>query len=216
MSSKVIVLGTMHDSEGVCNASSLLQIVHEISPKTIYFEASEAKYPQMLKAVDHFNTPEIQVLRKIEKESTIEVKPVDLDNDPFDGRLEAMLELFPKHVPDYKYASLIQRNEAIRLGFRFLNSSDNDKINSDKAAMESIFIDKVQDDFLMKTYSDWLEWNDQRENYWISKIHEHCSNKIGTTLLLVGSAHRIRLKEKIVKMKSQDQSIADWEFNYFG
>lgn len=171
----------------------------------------------MLKAVDYFNTPEIQVLRKIEKESAIGIKPVDLDDDPFDGRLEAMLELFPRHVPDYEYASLIQRNEAIRLGFGFLNSSDNDKINSDKAAMERIFIDKVQDKFIKKTYSEWLEWNDLRENIWISKIHEHILKmRADKTMLIIGSAHRIRLKEKVSKLKFLDQSIPDWEFNYFG
>ena len=45
----------------------------------------------MLKATETFNPPEIKALRVIiETQSMDDVIPVDLNQDPFDRRLEAM------------------------------------------------------------------------------------------------------------------------------
>ncbi len=81
--------------------------------------------------------------------------------------------------------------------------------------MEKIFVEKANHSQLSKTYLDWLEWNDKRENHWINVIHD-CFNKnrITTAVFLVGTAHRIRLMEKIENLRISE-SIPEWDFDPF-
>ncbi|MFM8833410.1 MAG: hypothetical protein ACKOEV_07260 [Cytophagales bacterium] len=123
---KVIVIGTGHSESGACTSDELLKIVQKISPTVIFCEASPEIFPAMLKATETFDTPEIKAIRAIIENPTIDNVPVDLHGDPFDGRLEAMFELFKNNYKEYFYATEIQAGEAHRLGFPFLNSQDSD------------------------------------------------------------------------------------------
>ncbi len=212
----VVVIGTIHSEGGACTSEELLRIIDEISAETIFVEASKEKFPLMLDAVNTFNTPEINALREIVKRNSIKIEPIDLDNDPFDNRLEVMQSLFPKYIKEYYYASQIQRNGCCDLGFKYLNGKDSDQINYDKSIMERRFVERVNNLKLSETYSDWLRWNDERENHWIRSIHRFLSsNKLTKAVFLVGSAHRIRLMEKVRNLTSENESIAEWDFYYF-
>lgn len=115
-------------------------IVQKISPTVIFCEASPEILPAMLKATETFNTSEIKAIRTIIENSPIEIVPVDLHRDLFDGRLEAMFELFRNNYKEYFYATEIQAGETHRLGFTFLNSEDSDQIHRDKDPMEKILL----------------------------------------------------------------------------
>jgi len=213
---KVIVIGTGHSESGAFTSDELLKIIQKISPTAIFCEASPEIFPAMLKATETFNTPEIKALRTIIANSTIDIVPVDLHGDPFDGRLEAMFELFRNNYKEYFYASEIQAGETHRLGFSFLNSEDSDQIHRDKNSMEMIFVGRANNYELSKMHKDWLEWNDKRENHWINIIHDYFERtKIISAVFLVGSAHRIRLMEKIKNAQDNNVHIPSWDFYPF-
>ena len=95
---KITVIGTFHTEGGACTSDELLKAIQKISPDVIFCEASPEKFPAMLKATETFNPPEIKALRAIIEKRSMDVIPVDLNEDPFDGHLEAMLELFRKKL----------------------------------------------------------------------------------------------------------------------
>lgn len=213
---KITVIGTFHTEGGACTSDELLKVIQKISPNVIFCEAAPENFPAMLKAIESFNPPEIKALRTIIQNSSIDIIPVDVYGDPFDGRLEAMLELFRNKSKEYYYASEIQAGETHRLGFPFLNSEDNDQILRDKAAMEKIFVARANHSELSKTHKDWIEWNDKRENHWINEIHDYFEkDKISTAVFLVGAGHRIRLMEKIKKLQGKSVLIPSWDFYPF-
>ena len=213
---KITVIGTFHTVGGACTSDELIKIIQKNSPNVIFCEASLETFPAMLKATETFNTPEIKALRSIIEKQSIDVIPVDLHEDPFDRRLEEMLELFGREISDHHYASKIQFNETYLQGFPYLNSEDSDQIFKDKDSMEKSFVARANHYELSKTHKDWLEWHDKRENHWINVIHDYFErNKISTAVFLVGSAHRIRLMEKIKKFRSNTVLIPSWDFYPF-
>lgn len=211
---KVIVIGTFHTEGGACTSDELLKIIQGISPNVIFCEAAAEEFPAMLKATDTFNPPEIKALRVIiEYGAKHDVIPVDLNQDPFDSRLEAMLELFRNKYREYFCASEIHAHETYEKGFPYLNSVESDQIFRDKKSMEKIFVANANHSQLSKTHKEWLEWNDRRESHWIKVIHDYFNkNKISTAVFLVGSAHRIRLMEKIKAFENDSTRICDWDF----
>lgn len=207
------MIGTVHEEGGACTSDELLKIIQKNSPDVIFCEVAQENIQAMLEATETFNPPEIKALRTIIKNSSIDIIPVDVYGDPFDGRLEAMLELFRNKSKEYYYASEIQAGETYRLGFPFLNSEDNDQILKDKATMEKIFVARANHYELSKTHKDWIEWNDKRENHWIKAIHDYFEkDKISTAVFLVGAGHRIRLMGKIKSIESNNKSIPLWDF----
>lgn len=212
----ITVIGTAHTEGGACTADELLKIIQKISPNVIFCEAPPEKFVAMLKATETFNPPEIKALRTIIEKNSIGVIPVDMNQDPFDGRLEAMFKLFRNNYKEYFHASEIQAFETHQLGFSFTNSEECDQIHRDKASMEKNFVARANHPELSKMYKDWLEWNDKRENHWINFIHDYFErNKISTAVFLVGSAHRIRLIEKIKIFQNKNESIPYWDFYPF-
>lgn len=213
---KITVIGTVHTEGGACTSDELMKVIQKVAPSVIFCEASSEKFSAMLKATKTFNTPEIKVLRAVIEEQSIDVIPVDLHEDPFDSRLEAMHELFRRKIKEHHYASEIQFNETCRQGFPYLNSEDSDQIFRDKDSMERIFVARANHYELSQTHMDWLQWNDKRENHWINVIHDHFKmNKISTAVFLVGSAHRIRLMEKIKSLQNYSELIPYWDFYPF-
>ena len=168
----VIVLGTAHSDGGACTSEELYKIIKEISPDVVFCEASQEKLPKMIKAT-HIDTPEINVIRRLIKEESFEIVPVDVNKDPFDRRLEEMFSLIEGNMKVYSNASTILFNEIFSKGFTFLNSVKSDKIFRDKNSMERYFIDNVKNQELSDFYTEWLKWNDLRENQWISLIHNY-------------------------------------------
>lgn len=212
----ITVIGTIHSIGGACTSDELINIIQKISPNAIFCEASPEKFPAMLKATETFNPPEIKALRAIIEKQSIDVIPVDIDEDPFDGRLEAMLKLFSDKMRDYFCASEIHAGEAYRLGFPYLNSTDSDQIFKDKSSMEKFFVERANHHELSITYKNWLEWNDKRENHWINVIHDYFgSSKNSTSVFLVGAAHRNRLMEKVSKFQRGNKLIPEWNFYPF-
>jgi hypothetical protein len=213
---KITVIGTSHKEGGACTSDELIRIIQEISPNVIFCEAPVEKFQAMLKATESFNPPEIKALRAIIEKCLFDIIPVDINVDPFDGRLEAMHRLFRQRITEYYYATEIQAGETYRKGFPFLNSEDCDQIHRDKSSMELAFVANMNDLQLSKTHNDWLKWNETRENHWISVIHDYFTkNKSKTAVFLVGSAHRIRLVEKIKGLHNTSELIPEWNFYPF-
>ena len=208
----VIVLGTAHSEGGACTSEELFKIIEEISPEVVFCEVPQKKLPQMIKRTD-VSTPEMEVIKKLIKRKHIEIVPVDVNEDPFDRRLEDMFSLFKQKMEVYANASTILVNETYSKGFTFLNSVDGDKIFRDKNSMENYFLNKVKYQELTDFYSEWLKWNDLRENQWINLIHNYTKlNKTKKAVFIVGAGHRYRLIDKINNSKGHG---CDWEFFYF-
>lgn len=168
----------------------------------------------MLKATKSFNTPEIDAIRVILEKKSMDVIPVDLiDEDPLDRRQDSMFELFREKYREYYCASEIHVREIYEKGFPYLNSNDSDQIFRDMDSMRRIFVSYANHFQLSKTHKDWLDLNDKRENHWINAIHDYFErNKISSAVFLVGSAHRIRLMDKV---KNLQANIPSWDFYPF-
>ena len=138
--STVIVIGTAHYVDGVCTSEKLYEIIQKINPEVVFCEASPEKLPQYLKRTD-VNTPEMNVINRLnQEEKFIEIVPVDVNEDPFDQRLEAMFELIKREMEEYLGATRMLFSETYLKGLPFLNSVDCDKICRDKNSMEKYFI----------------------------------------------------------------------------
>lgn len=213
--STLIILGTAHSEGGVCTSEELNKIIQEINPEVVFCEASPEKLPLYLKRTDVI-TPEMEVIKKLIKENSIKIVPIDVNEDPFDKRLEAMFSLIKRKMKVYLNASNILSNETYLKGFTFLNSADSDKIFRDKNSMENYFIDKVKNQELSDFYSEWLKWNDLRENKWITLIHNYFKiNKPKKAVFLVGAGHRYRLIDKIKNIDDNNKHFFDWDFFHF-
>ena len=213
--STIIVFGTAHSEGGACTSDELYKIIQEINPEVVFCEASPEKLPLYIKRTDVI-TPELGVIKRLIKEKSIEIVPVDVNEDPFDKRLEAMFSLFKRKMKVYFNASNIHSNETYLKGFTFLNSEDSDKIFRDKNSMEKFFVEKVKYKELSDFYSDWLKWNDLRENQWINLIHDYFQKyKSKKAILLVGANHRYRLMDKIKNIEENGKLFFDWDFFHF-
>ncbi|WP_109301040.1 hypothetical protein [Aquimarina sp. AU474] len=213
--SSVIVLGTAHSEGGACTSEELYKIIQEINPEVIFCEFSAEKLPLYIKRTDVI-TPEMEVIKKIIREKSIEIVPIDVNNDPFDGRLESMFELIKRKMKVYSNASNMILNETFSNGFFFLNSTESDKIFRDKNSMERYFIDKVNNQELSEFYSEWLKWNDLRENQWINLIHNYFKiNKPKKAVFFVGAGHRYRLIDKIKNIEDSNEPFLNWDFFHF-
>jgi hypothetical protein len=161
------------------------------------------------------NTPEINVIKKLIKEKPIDIVPIDEIEDPFNQRLEAMFELIKREMEEYLGATRMLLNETYLKGFPFLNSIESDKIFRDKNSMERYFINinKVKYQGLSIFYSEWLKWNDLRENQWINLILNYLKiNKPKKAVFLVGAGHRYRLIDKIKNIEDSNKLFLDWDF----
>lgn len=210
--STLIVLGTSHSEGGACKSEGLYKIIQEINPDVVFCESSPKKLPLYIKRTDVI-TPEIEVIKKLIKEKSIKVVPIDVDEDPFDKRLEAMFSLFKRRMKVYSNANNMRLNETYLKGFSFLNSVDSDKIFRDQNDMENYFINEVKNQELSDFYNKWLKWNDLRENQWINLIDKYFEiNKFKKAVFLVGAGHRYRLMEKIENMQDKNRILVDWDF----
>ena len=208
----VIVLGTAHSEGGACTSEELYKIIQKINPQVVFCEFSPEKLPRFMKRTDVI-TPEMEVIKRLIKEKFIEILPIDVNKDPFDSRLEEMFALIKRKMKVYSNASHILLNETFSNGFTFLNSTQSDKIFRDKNSMEKYFIDKVKNQELSDFYSEWLKWNDQRENQWINLIHNYFKiNKPKKAVFLVGAGHRYRLIDKIKNIHINNEDSSDWDF----
>ncbi len=216
--STLIVLGTAHVEDGACTSEELYKIIQKINPQVVFCEASPEKLPQYLKRTD-VNTPEINVIKRLNQEGKpIEIVPVDVNEDPFDQRLEAMFKLIKREMGEYAGATRLLINETYLKGFPFLNSLDCDKICRDKNSMEKYFINKNKEKYngLLNFYAQWLKWNDIRENHWINLIQNYFKlNKPKKAVFLVGAGHRYRLMDKIGNVQDGNNLIMDWNFFHF-
>ncbi|MFI0429103.1 hypothetical protein [Mariniflexile sp. HMF6888] len=214
----VIVVGTAHYVDGACTSEKLHEIIMEINPEVVFCEASPEKLPKYLKRTD-VNTPEMNVINRLTQEKkSIEIVPVDVNEDPFDQRLEEMFELIKREMEEYLGATRMLHNETYLKGFPFLNSMDCDKICKDKNSMEKYFINinKMKYKGLSNFYSQWLKWNDLRENQWINVIYNYFKiNKPKKAVFLVGAGHRYRLIDKIKNTHNNNEDSLDWDFYHF-
>ena len=213
--STIIVLGTAHSEGGACTSEELYKVIQKINPEVVFCEASPKKLPLYIARTDVI-TPEMEVIKKLVKEKSIKIVPIDVDEDPFDKRLEEMFSLFKRKMKVYSNANDMRLNETYLKGFTFLNSVDSDKIFRDQNDMENYFINEVKNQELSDFYNEWLKWNDLRENNWINLIDKYFKiNKPKKTVFLVGAGHRYRLMDKIKSVHDRNKPILDWDFFYF-
>ncbi|BFP43204.1 hypothetical protein FGF1_40490 [Flavobacteriaceae bacterium GF1] len=216
--STLIVLGTSHAEDGACTSEELYKIIKKINPQAVFCEASPEKLPQYLKRTD-VNTPEINVIKRLnQEEKPIEIVPVDVNENPFDQRLEAMFELIKREMEEYLGAARMLSNETYLKGFPFLNSKDCDNICRDKNEMERYFMNTNNMKYkgLSHFYYLWLKWNDKREYQWIDLINNYFKlNNTKKAVLLVGAKHRYRLMDKINDIQNTNEHSYDWDFFHF-
>ena len=69
---------------------------------------------------------------------------------------------------------------------------------------------------LSNFYSNWLKWNDLRENQWTNLIHNYFkTNNTKKAVFLVGAEHRYRLMDKIENAQDRNRVTVDWDFFHF-
>lgn len=210
---EITVLGTVHNDDGLCSSEELYNLIERINPYAIFIEAAPENLSDYLSVAEEHKSPEIKAVKKVIENLSIDIIPVDLPDDPFDNRLETMFKFFHSKIQNHYGATMVLMEDAKKIGFPFLNSEAADQINKDLQTMRDNYVSRTTNDFLKATYSDWLKWNDQRENHWINAIHESIeTNNFSNTMLIVGSAHRIGLMDKIKKTQDSGITIPSWDF----
>ena len=215
--STLIVLGTAHFEDGACKSEELFKIIQKINPQVVFCEFSPEKLPRFMKRTDVI-TPEMEVIKRLIKGKSIEIVPVDVNEDPFDQRLEAIFKLIKQEMPEYLGASRKLSSETFLKGFTFLNSEAGDIICRDLESMEKYFINvnKIKYNGLLNFYTEWLKWNNLRENQWINLIDNYFKiNKPKKAVFLVGAGHRFRLIDKIKNIENRNKLFLDWDFFHF-
>lgn len=203
----IILISTVHEEIGKCNADALCEIIRRLSPEVIFLEADDKTYSNYEKSVfssfDVYNKKlEIAAIQKYSLNASFEYVPV-LDNELF--------EAFDK-----KYSIVCQNHELQWLlsnfnsltgqhGFEFLNSIESIKLHEEMRMLENRLLN---DSELNKAA---IKAIDAYEDSMMRNIYAYCkSNKFNTAIFMCGSAHRKSIIEKIEKLKVQEETDVSW------
>ena len=119
----ITLISTVHEEEGVCNASTLHEILERARPDVIFVEVAPSSFERYLKEKSEWNLETYAVNRYLETHSAA-VEPVDLCDAPNDliaayGRLHREVRA---RSPEYSRLKYQDSQHIAQYGFAYLNS----------------------------------------------------------------------------------------------
>jgi len=211
----ISLIGTVHVENGLANISALKAILDRLRPDVIYAEISTAMLTDYLDG-SHGNLESVAVAQYRVSHS-VAIVPVDLDK-PSEDFFQESMEMFNRvERTSSIYRSLLDQHhlDTKNQGFAYLNSERCEQVWTEiyKETFEAL--KWIGDARLRKIYTHWKKVNDHRETAMIEKIIRHSiENTPNRSVLLVGTAHKKKLADKIKKFQESKASAIYGDFKY--
>ncbi|MCL2155007.1 MAG: hypothetical protein FWH53_05020 [Leptospirales bacterium] len=213
----ITLICTNHGELGKCNSDELYEIIESISPDVIFEELSQDLFDRFYKENQFpYEPPEIQSIKMYLRNHNIKHFPVDIDvsKDLSTSEIEYMFNTFKKYDV-YKKSDDELGIMTARDGFAFLNSKKCNELFEKKKITEKNLIGfmMINKNLLFRIHKLFYEEHDKREYEIIKNIYNYSKeNQYNQALLLIGSAHRKSIIEKIEKYKTQENLKLNWTF----
>lgn len=209
----VSLIGTVHNDSGLSNATELHKILKRIEPEVVFAEIPSSKCPDYING--SHGTLESRAVAIYLEDRSIDVVPVDLD-EPSDEFFRDAKEMFGKvERTSPRYRQLVDRHtlDTKSSGFTYLNSERCVQALTliHKETRETL--DWIGGQHLKEIYEHWRKVNDLREKAMLENIYRYCDgSSLCRGALLVGTAHRRALMDKILQSIGKDANRLTWDF----
>ena len=188
---RTLLVGTVHEEQGLATTSALLDILGSIRPEVIFLEIPSAAFP----AFDEGSRSNLEsrAARRYRDATGAMLVPVDLPTpeESFFMNWQYMDRRITTTSPSYR--QLIDQNtiDIAKYGFSYLNSAQcRDVWSAIYEAMEVAIQRLSHDTKLPIIYKAWRLTNGLRDEAMLEGVDVHFSLKPFTTgVLLVGAAH---------------------------
>ncbi len=211
----VTLVCTHHTELGKCNPDELYNIIESIRPDVIFEELAQDLFGIVYSQSENpKEPPEIKSVRKYINDHTTTHIPVDINDDTLSDReIDYMYDTLEKNDAYLKLEE-VQRKLAIEQGYKFLNSKKSEElIEENKHFVKRLIESQTNNDELSRIYELFYEKDNKRENQIIKNIYNYSEkNPYNQALLLLGSAHRKAISEKIKKYESESHVKLNWTF----
>ena len=212
---RVSVVGTVHEEDGLASVSELLPILERIQPEVIFLECPPEVFDQYLRNPRKL---ESVAAKRYRESHNVVLIPVDLATPEVDffRRHRALHDRLWRSSSEY--GQLVYRDgECVRAyGFAYLNSELYIERCAKRHEVTLTAINKLADATLDENYALWTSTNKDRDRAMMENIRRHCSQaSIKRAVLLVGAAHRQSMMNLARLEADGDSSGVQWDFTGF-
>jgi hypothetical protein len=211
----ITLVFTHHSELGKCNSHELYKIIESINPDIIFEELPQDLFDRVYKD-DQFDNelpPEIKSVKRYLLTHNIDHIPVDtgVNENSCNSETQHMFALFQRFAI-YKNLQDQQKKSIIENGYVFLNSKTCEELHTQQIITEQSLLQFMSDkDRLFRLHKSLYEEVDVREHEIIKNIYNYSKQKqYNQGLLLIGSAHRKTIFEKIETYKTQEDLKLNW------
>jgi hypothetical protein len=214
----VILIGTKHNEDGLINSNALFRIIEKIEPDVIFEEIPPSFFDLYYKTKERFNLESQTIINYIGVHQ-IQHIPVDYYNIPnlfFEntGKVHEIVE-----QRSYTYRNLIDQNKilAARNGFKYLNSEEYEKIESDINSEIAEVVKLVKNNQYTEYWNTWLNIEEIREHKMLENIYEYSSvYHYETGVFLIGAGHRKSIINKIKDNNNSSKTdLIEWIYDKY-
>jgi hypothetical protein len=214
---KVVLIGTKHSEDDLVNSNELLKIIEKIAPDVIFEEIPPLLFDLYYKTKERCNL-ESQTIIKYLSVHQIQHIPVDYYDIPkllFENTRKVN-EIVERR--SYTYRNLMDQNKilAARNGFKYLNSEEYEKIESDINSEITEVVKLVSNDQYTEYWNTWLDIEQIRERKMLENIYEYSSNNhYESGIFLIGAGHRKSIINKIKNDNSRKTDLIEWTYDKY-
>lgn len=214
---KVVLLGTKHHEDGLINTNELLRILEKIAPDVVFEEIPPSFFDLYYKTKERCSL-ESQTIITYLGIHQIQHIPVDYYDIPdlFFENTGKVHEIVERR--SYTYRNLIDQNKrlAARNGFKYINSEEYEKIESDINSEITEVVKLVNNNQYTQYWNTWLNIEQIREDKMLENIYEYSSvNHYELGVFLIGAGHRKSIIKKIKNNKSSKSDLIEWTYDKY-
>ena len=216
---KIFLINTRHDAIGQCNSNELFQIFEQICPDIIFEEMPPSHYDAYYvhKSSKSLESEAIDKYTQAHKTKHI---PIDSENMPSEeffedyhymiSRIEGLTD---SNGFTFRNKTDLNRDYVAKYGFRYLNSNDCVKINSEINNAIEGGLKKINEEKLSQTFKSWNEAHDMRENHMLKYIYKYSSeNNFEKAIFTIGGSHRGSIIKKITEFQKNEKLNLNWQY----
>lgn len=219
---RVLVVGTLHEEQGLVTVHHLVAILERIRPEVIFLELPSAALGDYLDG-SRSNLESIAVRRYREKREVLLV-PIDLPEPDTEFFRASRFLTQEVERASRKYCRLIDENTSWieRFGFAYLNSERSSQAWSEiheemRDTVEWLADRKAVDHRrVVASYESWTTIHEHREEAMLQAIDDFCRDQHFTVgVFLIGAAHRRSILDKAQKRIGEDLPRIDGDLTEF-
>jgi len=212
----IALICTAHSEIGKCNSDELYKIIESISPEVVFEELSINLFDRFYKGNQLLDESlEIKCIKRYLQNYNIKHIPVDIDVSPdlSTSDIEYMFNTFKKYDV-YKKLENEQNLLTAKSGFAYLNSNKCSELFDRKKITEKNLMEfEFNKNQLFHIYKLFHEEHNKRENEMLHNIYNYSKeNQYNRAVLLIGSAHRNSIMQKITEYETKERIKLNWTF----